>query len=196
MTIATMQPHTAHEIPEAHLLRRAQSGNREALEQLIMLHERRIFALALRMTGNVADAEDAVQETLIRLHLGVRKIDAVRGVGPWLGAVAVNACHDIGRRRQRSRLIPIPAAVVEMRDSMPDPERHLSGRESEECLRAGLATLPEKERAALLLREMEGLTTAEVARALGSSEVTVRSQISSARLKLRRFFHRCEEVIP
>ena len=66
----------------------------------------------------------------------------------------------------------------------------------EERLRAGLATLPEKERTALLLREMQGLTTAEVARALGSSEVTVRSQISSARLKLRRFFLRREEVIP
>lgn len=91
MTIATMDPHTAHEIPEADLLRRAQSGNREALEQLIMRHEHRIFALALRMTGNVADAQDAVQETLIRLHLSVRKIDAGRGAGPWLSAVAVAA---------------------------------------------------------------------------------------------------------
>jgi len=76
VTIATTHPHTAHEIPEADLLRRAQNGNREALEQPIMLHEHRIFALALRMTGNVADAQDAVQETLIRLHLGLRKIDA------------------------------------------------------------------------------------------------------------------------
>lgn len=59
MTIATMHPHTVHEIPETDLLRRAQSGNREALEQLIMLHEHRIFTLALRMTGNVADAQDA-----------------------------------------------------------------------------------------------------------------------------------------
>ena len=190
-----MHPNQAHEIPETDLLRQAQSGDREALEQLIMRHERRIFALAVRMTGNVADAQDAVQETFIRLHLGVRKIDAVRGAGPWLCAVAVNACHDIGRRRQRSRLIPFPADAVEISDSLPDPERRLSGRESEECLRAGLATLPEKEKAALLLREMQGLTTAEVARALGSSEVTVRSQISNARLKLRRFFHRREEKI-
>jgi len=194
VTITTMPPHTAPKIPEADLLRRAQSDNQEALEQLIMLHEHRIFALALRMTGNVADAQDAVQETLIRLHLGIRKIDAVRGVGPWLCAVAVNACRDIGRRRQRSRLIPMPAGAIEIPDSMPDPERRFSGRESEQCLRSGLATLPEKERAALILREMHGLTTAEVARTLGSSEVTVRSQISGARLKLRRFFRRREEV--
>ena len=191
-----MDPHTAHEIPEADLLRGAQSGDREALEQLIMRHEHRIFALALRMTGNVADAQDAVQETFIRMHVGVRKIDPERGAGPWLSTVAVNACHDIGRRRRRSRVIPMPASAVEVPDSMPDPERRLTGRESEECLRSGLATLPERERAALLLREMQGLTTAEVARTLGSSEVTVRSQISSARLKLRRFFHRREGVNP
>jgi RNA polymerase sigma-70 factor (ECF subfamily) len=196
VTIATMDPHTAREIPEADLLRQAQSGNREALEQLIMRHEHRIFALALRMAGNVADAQDAVQETLIRLHLSVRKIDAGRGAGPWLSAVAVNVCHDIGRRRQRSRLIPMPSSAVEVPDSTPNPERRLSGRESEECLRSGLATLPERERAALLLREMQGLTTAEVARALGSSEATVRSQISCARLKLRRFFDRREGVNP
>lgn len=93
-------------------------------------------------------------------------------------------------------MIPMPSSAVEVPDSMPDPERRLTGRESEECLRSGLATLPEKERAALLLREMQGLTTAEVACTLGSSEVTVRSQISSARLKLRRFFDRREGVNP
>jgi RNA polymerase sigma-70 factor (ECF subfamily) len=193
-TIVTMDPPAAHEIPEADLLRWAQSGSPDALEQLIMRHERKIFALALRITGSVADAQDAAQETFIRLHLRIREIDAQRGAGPWLCTVVVNACRDIGRRRQRSRLIPMPPAASEVPDALPDPERRFSARESEQCLRAGLATLPEKERAALLLREMEGLTTAEVARTLGSSEVTVRSQICNARLKLRRFFRRHEEA--
>ena len=193
--LATMDPQTAPETPEADLLRLAQKGNRDALERLIMRYERRIFALALRLTDNVADAQDAAQETFVRLHLRIREIQPERGVGPWLCAVAVNACRDLGRRRRRSRLVPITPAV-ELADSFPDPERRLSARESEACLRAGLAALPEKERAALLLREMEGLSTAEVARALGSSEVTVRSQISNARGKLRRFFQRREEVRP
>jgi RNA polymerase sigma-70 factor, ECF subfamily len=192
-TIAAMDPPTAPEISEAALLRSAQRGDRDALEQLIMRYERRIFALALRMTGSAADAQDAAQETFIRLHLRAREIEAGRGVGPWLFAVAVNACRDIGRRRRRSRLIPLPPAAANLPDGLADPERRLSGRESEAFLHAGLATLSEKERAALLLREMEGMSTSEVARALGSSEVTVRSQIWSARLKLRRFFSRCEE---
>lgn len=187
-----MEPQTTPEIPEADLLRLAQSGDREALEQLIMRHERRIFALAFRMTGSGADAQDAMQETFVRLHLRIREIDAVRGVMPWLCAVAVNVCRDIGRRRRRSRLISLPPAASEMPDAQADPERLAAGRESQETLRAALATLPEKERAALLLREMEGLATADVARILGSSEVTVRSQISSARLKLRRIFRRRE----
>lgn len=190
---SNMNPRTGSEIPEADLLRQAQGGGREALEQLIIRYERRIFALALRMTGSVDDAQDAVQETFVRLHLKVRQIDAQRGLGPWLFTVVANACHDIGRRRRRSRLIPLPPAAAEVPDDAADPERQLSGRENEAWLRAGLAALPEKERAALLLREMEGLTTAEVAHALGSSEVTVRSQISNARLKLRRLYHRREE---
>jgi len=192
-TLTTMDPQTADEIPEADLLRLAQSGSRDALEQLIMRYERRIFALAFRLTGSVEDAQDAAQETFTRLHLRLREIQAGRGAGPWLCAVAVNACRDIGRRRRRSRLIPLPPAI-EVPDALTDPERRAAARESQECLRAGLATLPEKERAALLLREMQGLSTAEVARALGSSEVTVRSQICNARMKLRRFFRRHEEA--
>lgn len=184
-----MDPRTAPEIPEADLLRRAQTGSRDALEQIIMRHERRIFALAYRLTGSMADAQDATQETFVRLHLRIREIEAERGVGPWLCTVAVNACRDIGRRQRRSRWTSMPPAL-EMADPLPGPERLFAAREAEEMMRAALATLPEKERAAILLREMEGLTTAEVAGVLGSSEVTVRSQICNARMKLRRLFGR------
>jgi len=190
-----MDSQTSPETPEADLLRLAQKGGRDALEQLIMRYERRILALALRLTGSLPDAQDAAQETFVRLHLRIREIAVERGVGAWLCAVAVNACRDVGRRRRRSRLVPMPPAV-EVADRFPDPERRVSARQSEACLRAALASLPEKERAALLLREMEGLSTAEVARALGSSEVTVRSQISNARKKLRGFFERRGEVLP
>jgi RNA polymerase sigma-70 factor, ECF subfamily len=194
-SITIMDPQTAPEFSEADLLRRAQKGDRDALDQLIMRHERRIFALAFRLTGSAADAQDAAQETFVRLHLRVREIEAERGVGGWLRAVAINVCRDMARRRRRSRLIPLPEAV-DLPDALADPEQRFSARETEECLQDALRTLPERERAALLLREMEGLSTAEVAQMLGSREVTVRSQISNARLKLRRFFQRREERKP
>jgi RNA polymerase sigma-70 factor (ECF subfamily) len=173
--------------PEAGLLARARTGDLDAFEQIVVLHERRVFALALRLTGSVEDAKDATQEAFLRLHRKIGGIDAGRGVGPWLYTVTVNACRDIGRQRQRSRLVPMEDGV----SSAPagpgaNPEGLYSDQEREQQLRAALCRLPEKERAALLLREMEGLSTEEVARALGSSQTTVRSQVHSARLKLRK----------
>jgi RNA polymerase sigma-70 factor (ECF subfamily) len=173
--------------PEARLLSLAKTGDMEAFEQIVVLHERRVFALALRLTGSVEDAKDATQETFLRFHRKLGQIDSGRGAGPWLYTVTVNACRDIGRERLRSRLVPMDdcasmAPVV--RDA--NPEGLYANRQREEDLRSVLHRLPEKERAALLLREMEGLSTEEVARVLGSSEATVRSQVCSARIKLRK----------
>jgi RNA polymerase sigma-70 factor (ECF subfamily) len=173
--------------PEARLLALAKTGDLDAFEQLVALHERRVFALALRLTGSVEDAKDATQEAFIRLHRKMGQIDSVRGAGPWLYSVTVNACRDIGRGRQRSRLAPLENwAALAPADPAPNPEGLYAGQQQEQHLRGMLARLPEKERAALLLREMEGLSTQEVARILGSSQTTVRSQICSARLKLRK----------
>jgi RNA polymerase sigma-70 factor (ECF subfamily) len=173
--------------PEARLLALAKTGDLEAFEQLVVLHERRVFSLALRLTGSVEDAKDATQEAFIRLHRKIAQIDSGRGVGPWLYSVTLNACRDIGRGRQRSRLVPMEN-WASLAPAAPNatPEGLYADRQREEHLRTVLRRLPEKERAALLLREMEGLTTGEVARILGSSEATVRSQICMARLKLRK----------
>jgi RNA polymerase sigma-70 factor (ECF subfamily) len=173
--------------PEARLLALARTGDLDAFEQLVALHERRVFALALRLTGSVEDAKDATQEAFIRLHRKIGQIDSSRGVGPWLYSVTVNACRDIGRTRQRSRLVPMENwASIAPADPGSNPEGLYGDRQREEHLRTVLCQLPEKERAALLLREMEGFSTGEVARILGSSEATVRSQVCTARLKLRK----------
>ena len=174
-------------VPEARWLSLAKAGDFEAFEQIVALHERRVFSLALRLTGSVEDAKDATQETFIRLHRKIRRVDSSRSAGPWLYTVAVNVCRDIGRQRQRSRLVPMDTGLV-----WPgaDPEGLFADQERETRFRAALSRLPEKERSALLLREMEGLSTGEVARILGSSEATVRSQICNARLKLRKLFGR------
>ena len=176
------------EAPEALLLARAKSGDLDAFEQIVRLYERRIFGLALRLTDSVEDAKDVMQETFLRMHRKLSQVDADRSLGPWLLAVAANASRDLGRVRKRSRLVAMEdGAARDSADPGANPETVASGRERERQLRAGLMTLPEKERAALLLREMEGLSTEEVAGILGSSPVTVRSQISTARVKLRKF---------
>ncbi len=183
-----MDTERENEVPEAQLLFRAKRGDLDAVEQIIMRYERRIFALALRLTGSPEDAKDATQETFIRLHRKIRQVDSSRSLSPWLYSVALNVCRDMGRGRRRARLVPMDSDNARTADPAADPECRYSDRERERHLRAALDQLPEKERAALLLREMEGMSTEEVAHILGSTPGTVRSQICTARVKLRRLF--------
>jgi RNA polymerase sigma-70 factor, ECF subfamily len=173
---------------EPELLAAARRGDLDAFETLVKLHERRIFGLALRITGNPEDARDAMQEAFLRLHRRLAQISSEAAIGPWLCTVTVNLCRDLARAKRRSRLVAMEKGAETRCDPSASPEQIAAAGERERQIQAALRTLPETEREALLLREMEGLSTAEVARALGSSETTVRSQISRARLRLRRLF--------
>lgn len=175
---------------------RARDGDSQAFSRLVERYERMVLRTALRLLGRMDDAQDAAQNTFLRMHRFLRGFDEQRDLGPWLYRVVVNASHDIARQRSR-RL----TSLTEMREA-PDPttrfgaeeiERAILKRERQQLVRRALATLPRKERAALVLRDIEGLPTAMVARILGSSESTVRSQLSAARLKLRRFVQHQEE---
>jgi RNA polymerase sigma-70 factor, ECF subfamily len=168
------------EIEFRELLQRARSGDLEAFEQIILRHQASVFRTALRLLNSPEDAEDAAQEVFLRLHKHLGKFDAEREFAPWLYRVTVNVCFS-ARRRQRGE------EIGEMTSSEPDPYHRAESAELGRLLASELGRLPKKERAALVLRDLEGLTTQEVARILGSSEATVRSQISSARVKVKKF---------
>ncbi len=156
------------------------------LEQLIRRHERLVLGTAYRLLGNLEDAQDAAQEVLVRLLKYRRRFDEDRELAPWLYRITVNVCHDLRRRRRELPLADAgdPAAAE------PAPFGALEIEQRQRLLRRGLKVLSEKERAAVVLRDIEGLPTAEVARILQSTEATVRSQVSMARLKLRDFCDR------
>src|SRR5207244_4173224 len=99
----------------------------------------------------------------------------------WLYRVTVNSCRDILRKRKNITSLDDSRLSVES-----STERELGREQQRRLVVEALRTLPEKERAALTLRDLEGLSTWEVAKILGSSEATVRSQISAARLKIRK----------
>ena len=101
--------------------------------------------------------------------------------------MTVNVCRDIGRKKQR---YPTVAFDFERLRAGGDPHSELSSEEQRQSLYAALAELPEKEKSAVVLRDIEGFSTAEVAEILGSSEATVRSQISTARIKIRKAIQR------
>jgi RNA polymerase sigma-70 factor, ECF subfamily len=188
------------ETPTAALVRRARAGDAAAFEVLVARHERMVLRTALRLLGRLDRAQDAAQEAFLRLHKYLGRFDESRELGPWLYRTVVNACHDLARRSSPGRLVPLDdvreAEHTAVRGGPEEIEAGVSRAEQRRAVQAALATLPAKERAALVLRDIEGLPTAEVARILGSSEVTVRSQVSKARLKIKRFIERQGEGRP
>ncbi len=183
------------ELPEergavAEWVRRARDGDEAAFARLVARHERMVLRTALRLLGSMDQAQDAAQETFLRMYKYLGRFDEAQELGPWLYRVVVNACHDVARRRPRARLVPLD----EIRETLDPMGRFGPGQveaavlhaEQQRLVQEALRMLPEKERAAVVLRDIEGLPTGEVARILGSSEGTVRSQVSTARLKIRR----------
>jgi len=153
-------------------------------EELMVRHERMVVRVAARMMGRVEDGQDIAQEVFLRLFKHLDQIEVERGVESWLYRTTMNACFDALRRRRPVEAIEFEPPVEASQQA--DLERE----ERRQLMAEGLKTLPEKERAALVLREIEGLETAEVAAILGSSEVTVRSQVSMGKAKLKAFVER------
>jgi RNA polymerase sigma-70 factor (ECF subfamily) len=175
--------------PENHwsVIEAARAGDLEAFDLLMRQYQRLVLVTALRLLGNLEDAQDASQEVFLRLYRKLRTVEAEHTLSGWLYRVTVNVCHDLRRRK------PVSSPVEEAEDipsSDSDPQASAVQAERRRVLAMSLRMLPEKERAALVLRDLEGLPTGEVARLLGSSEATVRSQISKARVKVRDFAER------
>jgi RNA polymerase sigma-70 factor, ECF subfamily len=168
----------------ARTLEAAKAGDLGAFERLMRQNERLVLATAWRLLGNREDAQDAAQEVFLKLHRNLAKVEASGSFPSWLYRVTVNVCHDHRRRRPVTAQVEhwegVPAASA-------GPHEELAEAERRRAVDLSLRRLSEKERAALVLRDLEGLSTSEVARILGSSEATVRSQISKARVKMKDF---------
>jgi RNA polymerase sigma-70 factor (ECF subfamily) len=134
------------------------------------------------------------QEVFLRAFKYLHRLDLQKPFEPWLMRITVNACRDAARRRQRRRDTLVDIDAAEAPDPSPDPHADLTRKQERLMLQAALDSLPEKERLAILLRDVEGLSTAEVASILQSSETTVRSQVSRGRLRLKAVIDRATGV--
>jgi RNA polymerase sigma-70 factor, ECF subfamily len=172
----------------AELVRRARTGDVAAFEEIMRLHEKQVMSTALRMVGNLEDAQDIAQETFLRLYRNLRKLTDLRQTRVWLYRVTVNLCNDLLRKSGNRKTESL--AENELSSEASDPESAVLESERGRLVEMALAALPAKERAAVVLRDIEGLSTREVAGILGSSEATVRSQISVARAKIKKFTDR------
>jgi RNA polymerase sigma-70 factor (ECF subfamily) len=171
--------------PLEGLVRRIRSGDTDAFEGLMARTEARILSVAWRILGDRELARDAAQETYLRIF---RSLDAYRlgeRFEAWMVRIAVNVCYDLARKRGP---LPLPSEVLEGLGTDPschEAEETLLLRQRRDLVRRALTDLPEAERAALVLRDLEGFSTEETARILGVRPVTIRSQVASARAKLQ-----------
>lgn len=172
------------EDPLGALAGRVLAGDTEVFAELLARTEPRILGLAWRILGDRDLARDAAQEAYLRAFRSLGRFRQGEPFEPWLVRIAVNACYDLARKRGP---LPLPPEVLEGLATHPsthDAEEALLLRQRRDLVRRALAGLPEAERAALVLRDLEGYSTEETARILGVRPVTVRSQAASARAKL------------
>lgn len=169
----------------SRLVRLTLRGDRTAFEQIIVRYESRIMTLAVRLLGRRDDAADVAQEVFLRAFKYLHRADPRRPLAPWLFRIAVNVCRDVMRRRQQRQATFVDDEAVEPIDQSSDPCAGLERKQQRLILQKALERLPEKERLAIVLRDIEGLSTADVAAILHSSETTVRSQVSRGRLRLK-----------
>ena len=151
----------------------------DAFDRVVRRREAQLLRIAYRILGNWADAEDVAQEVFLRLHRHGLDFPNDAVLGAWLYRVTANLCVDRSRRARPTDELP------ELIAASTSAEAELLREERKRLLMRALATLPAKERAAVVLREIDGLATTEVAEILGSSEGTVRSQVSKAMTRLR-----------
>jgi RNA polymerase sigma-70 factor (ECF subfamily) len=166
---------------DAELVRAAQAGNRQALEDLLREHYDRVYAVCRRLTGNDADAADAAQETMISLVRNLGGFDGRSRFSTWAYRVAINASLDELRRRRRR-----PRPVSDREDpAHPAVMASDEGRVIDRlAVDAALRQLPIEFRAAVVLRDLCTLDYAEIADVLGIPPGTVRSRIARGRAQL------------
>ena len=167
---------------ERALVERAARKDADAFRILVERHASAVAALARRMLGDEAEAEDVAQEALLRLWRSGDGLDiGTHGVRPWLRRVAVNLCLDRSRGTRRMVVTDTPPEVADP----PAQERALDAHDLETRVRSALAALPERQRQALTLFQFENMSQNDIAAAMGVTEEAVESLLSRARRALK-----------
>ena len=172
---------------EASLLARAQAGDMAAFERLSGCYADRLFMLLLRLLGDRTEAEDVAQEVMLRAWRGITGFRGKSSYFTWLYRIAVNEANRVLEKRARqpagvslgARELDLPAAPAQ------DPSRQAENSELRRALGRALAGLPPPLRTAIVLRDVEGLSTQEAAEIAGVGQAAFKSRLHQARLRVR-----------
>ena len=188
---------------EPYLIEAARKGGIDAFNTLVVAYQHQVFNLAFRIMGDEASASDATQEAFISAykHMGSFRGNSFKS---WIYRIVTNACYDELRRRKRRPASSLEGLVedsdTEMEFDVPDesmgPEAQVEQGELGEVIQAGILTLPEDQRMALVLSDVQGLSYDEIAAITGANLGTVKSRLSRARAKLRDYLLASGELLP
>lgn len=179
-------------VAESHLVRAGLAGDRAALEALLAPHQQPLYTLCRGILGSSDDAEDAVQETFLRALRALPRFREEARVQTWLCRIAVNVCLEWKRGRRPTASLdemtaPTPSTLVQAPDAV--ALRNLG-------LMEALQELPVRQRAVLLLKELEGWSVAEIGAALGCTAKRVENDLYRARRALLAWRRRAEADAP
>lgn len=173
------------DLDDAVLSARAAEGDDDAFALLVHRWSPPLLAVSYRMLGNLPDAEEAVQDAFIRAWRRLPQFRGDAAFGTWMYRIATNRCLTVLRARASS--VPLDAVPEAMaHDAAGEPERAAESEAATQALSKALAALPPEQRACWVLRELHGLSYAEIAQVTGMSEPTVRGRLFRARRTLMR----------
>jgi RNA polymerase sigma-70 factor (ECF subfamily) len=181
------------ETSDAELVSTAKSGDANAFVELSKRHSNRVLLTTYRITRNWQDAEDALQDSLLKAFSHLNGFQEKSSFATWLTRIAINSALMILRKKRVCVEISIEASDDsggqyerwETRSLTEDPESHLARKEREELLRDAILRLPRVCREVLELRQAREYSTREIAQALGISVPAVKSRLSRAKVTLR-----------
>ena len=178
---------------DAAAVARARAGDTEAFRLLVERHSHALFRLACRMTGNEHDAEDVVQEALLKAYRSLDRFEDRSQVGSWLYRIAANCAFDLLRSRQRRGEQAALGADDEDADgamgvpsAAPDPERLALSEEVRRRVGSALARMSVRERSAFVLRHFEGFSIDEIGQALDMDASATKQSVFRAVRKVRQ----------
>ena len=179
------------------LIRRAQRGDADAFEQLLLEHQKNVYNLCYRMAGNPDDAMDLSQETFLRAWRCLDQYQFASAFSTWLYRLCSNICIDFLRRRRRQQTVPLTFEDADgeeqtyaVPDAQPLPEEQVELKLTREPLAAAMAQLLPEHRAVLQLRVVNEMSYEQIADVLDIQIGTVKSRLSRARNQLKKILER------
>lgn len=176
---------------ESILIKKAVKGDENAFESLLLDNQRGVYNLALKLLKNREDALDVSQEVFFKAYTKLSSFKFECRLSVWLYRMTYNKCMDVLRKQSARQETSLSyenenqeETTIDIPDFSYDPAVRFESQETRELLRTEIDNLPDEMRAALIMREYNGMSYAEIAEATSSQEGTVKSRISRARKKL------------